>query len=98
MTVDIDDLTPGQMIQINGKGGSDLYQFLELYPNGTATLEWLFTCPRGADSGYLPARTSVTRISPEQLFDFVEPSGALVDLYRDVAAGRRAPAPAPEKH
>ena len=50
VTVDIDDLTPGQMIQINGKGGSDLYQFLELYPNGTATLEWLFTCPRGDNS------------------------------------------------
>lgn len=97
VTVDVDDLSSGQLLQINGKGGSDLYRFLEQYPNGTVTVEWLFTQPRGAESGYLPARTAVTRLNPEQLFDFVEPSDALIGLYEEVATGRRTPASAEQR-
>lgn len=94
--MNVDDIQPGQLLQINGKAGSDLYQFLELYPNGTVTIEWLFTWPRGAASGYLPSRTRVSRLSADQLLDFLEPSDRIIGLYEDVASGRTAPAPAAE--
>lgn len=91
--MDVDDLNEGQLLQINSKGGSDLYKFLGQYPDGTATVEWLFTWPRGVDSGYLPERTQVTRLGPDQFFDFVTPSDRMVELYRGVAAGDIKPAP-----
>lgn len=91
--MNVDELDEGQLLQINSKAGSDLYKFLGQYPDRTATVEWLFTWPRGVDSGYLPSRTQVTRLGPDQFFDFVTPSDRMVELYRGVAAGEIPQAP-----
>ena len=93
MPVNVDDLHPGQLLQLNSSDGSDLYKLCEVYPNGTATVEWISTWPRGADSAQLPPRTRVTRISADQLFDFIEPADRFIALYNAVLDGRTAPAP-----
>ena len=78
-----DDLQPGLLIQLNGSGGSDLYKVCGTYPDGTITLEWVYAWPRGVDADYLPSRSTVKRVSADQVFDFVEPTDRLVQLYTD---------------
>ena len=92
--MEIDEIQPGQLLQINRSGGSYLYKFCEQYPDGKITLEWVFTWPRTSDSGYLPDRTTVSTITADQLFDFVIPTDRLIELYENVASGRVAPASA----
>lgn len=95
--MEVDEIQPGQLLQINRSGGSYLYKFCGQYLDGKitlVTLEWVFTWPRTSDSGYLPSRTMVSTITADQLFDFVIPTDRLMALYADVSSGRVAPAKA----
>ena len=80
---DADDLAPGQLPQLNDRTGSTLYKFLERYPDGSVTVELLFTWPRGSDAGHAPDRTRVSQLTADQLFDFISPADRLVDLYEE---------------
>ena len=84
-----DDLSPGQLLQLNSSLGSDLYKFLERYPDGSVTVELLFTWPRGSDAGYASDRTRVSRLTADQVFDFISPSDRLVNLYGEHLAWDR---------
>lgn len=71
--MDINELRAGQLVQHTTPRGTDLYQVCDMHPRG-ATLQWVYSRPRGGTDGHLPSRTTVVAFSTREVDRHLRPA------------------------